>query len=102
MVNVSPVGVLGAGKDNRPFTFGPRCQGLGLTLGQTMKAHDDKGAACAAFVHVTLFVTPFTTGFSDFIASIATPIATGRSDSYRVGFSPMKISAFHGARIHLD
>jgi hypothetical protein len=51
--------------------------------------------ACSAFTHVTAcmiaespIVIPFTRGFSGFIASTAAPIATGRSDSCRVGLSP--------------
>ena len=54
--------------------------------------------ACSAFTHVTAcmlaeppIVTPFTGGFSGFIASTTAPIATGWSDSCRVGFAPTEV-----------
>ncbi len=51
--------------------------------------------ACSAFTHVTActlakspMATFFTRGFGDFVTSITAPIATGWSDSCRVGFAP--------------
>ena len=51
--------------------------------------------ACSAFTHVTACMfakspvaTLFTRGFGDFVSSITAPIATGWSDSCRVGFAP--------------
>ena len=51
--------------------------------------------ACSAFTHVTACLLaespkrPFSTeGFSDFVTSIAAPIATGWNDSCRAGLSP--------------
>ena len=51
--------------------------------------------ACSAFTHVTACllagspkVTSSTRGFSRFIASTAAPVATGWSDSCRMGFAP--------------
>jgi hypothetical protein len=51
--------------------------------------------ACSAFTHVTACLLaespkrPFCTeGFSDFVTSIAAPIATGWNDSCRAGLSP--------------
>lgn len=51
--------------------------------------------ACSAFTHVTACllakspnVTLYTGGFSHFVASTPAPIASGWSDSCRVGFAP--------------
>jgi hypothetical protein len=51
--------------------------------------------ACSAFTHVTACtlakspkVTLYTEGFSHFVTSMTAPIATGWSESCRVGFSP--------------
>jgi len=51
--------------------------------------------ACSAFTHVTAcmlakspFATLYTRGFGDIVTSITAPIASGWSDSCRVGFAP--------------
>ena len=53
--------------------------------------------ACSAFTHVTAYMlakspkaTLYTEGFGDFVTSITTPIATGWSDSCRMGFAPIR------------
>ena len=61
---------------------------------------------CSAFTHVaacTLAKSPKVTlyieGFSHFVASMTAPIASGWSDSCRVGLSPTgRAPPFHGAR----
>ena len=51
--------------------------------------------ACSAFTHVTACrlaespeATPSIEGFGSFVTSTAAPIATGRSESCRVGLAP--------------
>jgi hypothetical protein len=44
------------------------------------------------------YVTLYTEGFSRFVTSTTAPIATGRSESCRVGLFPTERSRFHGAR----
>ena len=44
------------------------------------------------------YVTLYTEAFSRFVTSTTAPIATGRSESCRVGLFPTERSRFHGAR----
>jgi hypothetical protein len=61
---------------------------------------------CSAFTRVAACtlaklpeVTLYTEGFSHFVASMTAPIASGWSDSCRVGLSPTgRAPPFHGAR----
>jgi hypothetical protein len=61
--------------------------------------------ACSAFTHVTACtlaksptVTLYTRGFSHFVTSMTAPIASGWSESCRVGLSPTeKTPPYHGA-----
>jgi hypothetical protein len=61
--------------------------------------------ACSTFTHVTActlarspYVTLYTGGFSHFVTSMTAPIASGWSESCRVGLSPTgKTPPYHGA-----
>ena len=53
-----------------------------------------------AEVEVHQFVTRYTEGFSHFVTSVTAPIASGRSDSCRVGLAPTEERRLTTAHTH--
>ena len=78
-------------------------------IGYGISLVSDLPMACSAFTHVTACMlakspvaTLYTRGFGDFVTSITAPIATGCSDSFRMGFAPNEDRHLFTAHSKLD